>query len=177
LATGNRTGDTGKRLDLNFLLTKTKVMAETVKEVYLGSVAVDSGQLMICDPCYIDSEWQNEDFVDIRVHEHKMTKERLTYGKDFANYEEVIPKYGKTMNQLNETGEWIDVERPDSKHGFSYNACANATLSAKGHGELTFKMGHTGAGLAFSTAYGDGIYDVYGHYDEDGVIKAVVVYL
>ncbi|WP_230110295.1 DUF4241 domain-containing protein [Microbacterium foliorum] len=33
-----------------------------VELVYLGEVAVDSGQLMITDPCYIDSEWIEEPF-------------------------------------------------------------------------------------------------------------------
>ena len=28
----------------------------------IGVVGVDSGQLMICDPCYIDSEWKKEEF-------------------------------------------------------------------------------------------------------------------
>ena len=153
-------------------------MAETVTEVYLGSVGVDSGQLMICDPCYIDSEWEKEDFDDLRVYKNEETGKILTFRKDFKSYEDVIPEYGKTMNELlYKEGGWKQVDNPKPEHGFSYNACANATLSAKGHGELTFKMGHTGAGLAFSTAYGDGVYDVYGHYDEDGVIKAVTVYL
>jgi hypothetical protein len=153
-------------------------MAETVTEVYLGSVGVDSGQLMICDPCYIDSEWEKEDFKDLRVYKNEETGKILTFRKDFKSYEDVIPEYGKTMNELlYKEGGWKQVDNPKPEHGFSYNACANATLSAKGHGELTFKMGHTGAGLAFSTAYGDGVYDVYGHYDEDGVIKAVTVYL
>jgi len=28
----------------------------------VGHVGVDSGQVMICDPCYIDSEWKKEEF-------------------------------------------------------------------------------------------------------------------
>ena len=31
------------------------------KEVYIGSIAVDSGQMMLCDPCYIDSSWKKND--------------------------------------------------------------------------------------------------------------------
>jgi hypothetical protein len=30
--------------------------------VKLGVVGVDSGQLMVCDPCYIDGEWREEEF-------------------------------------------------------------------------------------------------------------------
>jgi len=152
-------------------------MAKTVTEVLLGHVAVDSGQLMICDPCYIDSEWKNEDFEDIRVYKNKHTSKTLTYGKDFKNYEEVLPEYGKTMNVLLKDHDWEITESPKPKHGFSYNACAKATLSEDGHGELSFKMGHTGAGLAFGTAFGDGEYPVYAHYDEDGVIVSVTVYM
>ena len=152
-------------------------MAKTVTEVLLGHVAVDSGQLMICDPCYIDSEWENEDFEDIRVYKNKHTSKTLTYGKDFKNYEEVLPEYGKTMNVLLKDHDWEITESPKPKHGFSYNACAKATLSEDGHGELSFKMGHTGAGLAFGTAFGDGEYPVYAHYDEDGVIVSVTVYM
>ena len=46
----------------------------------IGHVGVDSGQLLLCDPCYIDSQWEKEDFTDIRVHQHKDTKDTLTYG-------------------------------------------------------------------------------------------------
>lgn len=28
----------------------------------IGVVGVDSGQLMICDPCYIDSNWERQEF-------------------------------------------------------------------------------------------------------------------
>jgi hypothetical protein len=30
--------------------------------VFIGEVGVDSGQLMVTDPCYIDQEWQREKF-------------------------------------------------------------------------------------------------------------------
>jgi len=152
-------------------------MAETVTEVLIGHVAVDSGQLMICDPGYIDSQWENEDFEDIRVYKNEHTSKTLTYPKDFTNYEVVLPEYGKTMNVLISEHDWQIAESPAAKSGFSYNACAKATLSKDGHGELSFKMGHTGAGLAFSTAYGDGMYPVYAHYDEEGVILSVTVKL
>ena len=99
------------------------------KEILLGHVAVDSGQLMICDPCYIDSEWVNSEKVTDSNEEER----------------------------------------------FSYEACAKATLSSEGYGQLKFKRGHTGVGLAFGTAYGDGMYNVYGTYDNDGVIQSVTI--
>jgi len=32
------------------------------EKIKLGVVGVDSGQLLITDPCYIDSEWEEEEF-------------------------------------------------------------------------------------------------------------------
>lgn len=146
-----------------------------MKKVLIGQVGVDSGQLLMCDPCYIDSEWSKEDFTDIRVYEHKETKEKLQYKVDFPHYEAEISKYGKNMNQLVATGEWIDVPMTDSKFPFSYNACSKATLSGDGYGQLNYKLGHAGVGVAFSTAYGDGVYPVYAVYSAAGVLKSVTV--
>lgn len=148
-----------------------------MKSQLIGHVGVDSGQLLLCDPCYIDSEWEKEDFEDIRIYEHNVTNEQLQYRVDFINYQQAIQKYGgKSMNELLETGEWR--ERPGEnlpKHPFSYNACAKATLSEDGHGQLRYKHGHIGVGVAFSTAFGDGLYPVVAHYMPDGTLKSVEV--
>lgn len=145
-------------------------------EKLIGYVGVDSGQLLLCDPCYIDSEWEKEDFQDIRVYEHT-TGKRLQYLKDFSNYEEPIPAYDyNTMNQLKATGEWKEL--PDVRkieNNFSYNACCDKTLSAKGHGQLNYKLGHAGVGVAFSTAWGDGAYPVYANYNDKGDLESVIV--
>ena len=143
----------------------------------IGHVGVDSGQLLLCDPCYIDSQWVKEDFEDFRAYQHKDTGNKLAYRIDFPHYSEPIEAYGgKNMNELIETGEWEEV--PDTKEAvnpFSYNACAKATLSEEGYGELRFKMGHVGAGVAFSTAFGDGMYPVIAHYHRDGTLRSVEV--
>jgi len=143
----------------------------------IGHVGVDSGQLLLCDPCYIDSQWVEEDFEDFRAYQHKDTKNQLTYRIDFRNYAESIEAYdGKNMNELIATGEWEEV--PDTKEAvnpFSYNACAKATLSEDGHGELKFNLGHTGAGVAFRTAFGDGMYPVIANYMDDGTLRSVEV--
>jgi hypothetical protein len=36
---------------------------KSIEVVYIGEVAVDSGQLMVTDPCYIDQEWRRESLV------------------------------------------------------------------------------------------------------------------
>ena len=143
----------------------------------IGHVGVDSGQLLLCDPCYIDSQWVEEDFEDFRSYQHKDTGNELTYRIDFRNYAEAIDAYGgKNMNELIATGEWEEI--PDTKgavNPFSYNACAKATLSGDGHGQLNFNLGYPGAGVAFSTAFGDGMYPVFAHYMPDGTLKSVEV--
>jgi hypothetical protein len=145
-------------------------------KVLMGYIAVDSGQVMICDPCYIDSDWEKEDFEDLRVYENTITKERLQYRLDFPRYDVIIPKYGLSMNDLLKTKDWAEVQNiKEAQNSFSYNACAKATLSGNGFGELRFKRGHTGAGIALRTPYGDGMYAVYGNYNEENVLVSVII--
>lgn len=40
-----------------------------IEVAFIGEVAVDSGQLMVTDPCYIDQEWKRERFVVARDSE------------------------------------------------------------------------------------------------------------
>jgi hypothetical protein len=142
----------------------------------IGHVGVDSGQLLLCDPCYIDSEWEKEDFEDFRTYQHKNTGNELTYRIDFRNYQEPIEIYGgKNMNELIATGEWEEIAGPKAIHPFSYNACAHATLSEDGHGQLHYKHGNEGVGVAFRTAFGDGMYPVYAKYLDDGTLHSVEV--
>lgn len=145
-----------------------------MKRKLIGHVGVDSGQLLLCDPCYIDSEWKKEPFHDVRIYEHKTTKNRLRYGRDFANYEQVIPEYGKSMNQLNETGEWELLAIPNAENNFSYNACCSLTLSEQGYGQLNYSLGHDGIGVAFATGVGDGFFPVWAVYEGDELIKVEV---
>ncbi|MGW6263720.1 DUF4241 domain-containing protein, partial [Streptomyces sp. NPDC055085] len=42
---------------------------KSIEVTYIGEVGVDSGQLMVTDPCYIDQEWQREQFVLVRDEE------------------------------------------------------------------------------------------------------------
>lgn len=147
-----------------------------MKKKLIGYVGVDSGQLLLCDPCYIDSQWEKEDFEDVRIYKHKITGDTLQYMQDFGHYEEVIPKYRMTMNQLNTTGEWEEFTIHTAANPFSYNACSQATLSKEGYGQLNYKLGHPGAGVAFGTGVGDGMFPVYAIYNKDELIKVEVCF-
>lgn len=107
---------------------------KVVEVEYIGGVAVDSGQLMITDPCYVDGEWQSEPFAIVS-----------------------------------------DVERnEDTLFNYSYDGACRSTLSGGGHGELAFKKGHSGAGVAFGTAWGDGIYPVYAEKHDGHIVRVYV---
>jgi hypothetical protein len=142
----------------------------------IGVVGVDSGQILVCDPCYIDSEWKDEEFGVLRRHRHN-DGTILEYGKDFGNYEEPILKYGKTMNQILSDKEAVDM--PDdvpAKNPFSYNACCKKTCGDSDDGQLNDEMGHAGVGVVTSSGYGDGEYPVIADIDDKtGRVKSITV--
>jgi hypothetical protein len=141
-------------------------------KVLLGHVSVDSGQVIICDPCYIDDNWKQEEFKDIRRYKHK-DGTILQYLVDFPNYAVVIPKYGKTMNQLNEDGDTTEMSRDDLRTGhFSYDGVCQETLSEDSFGEVNINFA---TAVATRTKTGDGNYPVYGIKDENGSICHVFI--
>lgn len=99
----------------------------------IGEVGVDSGQLMVTDPAYIDNEWQRERFEMLR-----------------------------------------ETERTeDTVFNYSYDGACHATLTG-GHGQLAYRLGHAGAGVAFSTAWGDGVYPVYAEKHDGRIVRVYV---
>ncbi|MBB5546529.1 hypothetical protein A8H39_00110 [Paraburkholderia fungorum] len=134
----------------------------------IGEVPVDSGQVMLVDPTYIDSNWQDKPFEDIRQYRHKESGKVLQYRKDFPHYEAVIQEFGQTMNQLNATGEWDLLEQPVPNE-LSYNAACRAT------GQQARGGAFGGLATAVGTAYGDGEYPVFVQRDEYGRILRVMI--
>ena len=149
-----------------------------VEVLYLGAVGVDSGQLLITDPCYIDQEWLNEPFVHERPYRDTTTGAIVRWGRDFANYGHVLPVYGKSPNDLIGAGQLERVPPTPGPEPFkySYNGACHATISDDGFGELVYSEGHAGAGVAFQSGWGDGLYPVYGE-KHDGRIMRVYINL
>jgi hypothetical protein len=141
----------------------------------LGVVGVDSGQLLITDPCYIDSEWLDEPFQDDRVYRDAQTGATVRWGKDFVRFDEPLDPYGETSSALIESGRLIQRPPPPTPETFnySYNGACQATMAA-GHGELVYRAGNAGAGVAFSTAYGDGFYPIYGEKHDGRIVRVYV---
>lgn len=144
----------------------------------IGEVGVDSGQILVCDPCYIDSEWKHEEVSFDRKHKH-IDGTILQYETDFRNYEAVIPKYGKTMNQIIADKEAVEMPESPAEHNFSYNACCKKTCrddEDENNGQLNYEMGHPGVGVVTSSGYGDGVYPVVADIDDrSGRVKSITV--
>ena len=166
---------------------KMKTTTETV-----GYVAVDSGQLMICDPCYIESTWKaDSEFVSIAKYKSKDGKAYAFYRSKkkpagamlsdveefFSSYDVALKSTGKTPNEHRHSGDWeeIDLAEYDSQVGeFSGAGASKTTLTKDRCGMLHFAKGHEGAGFACST-YGDGTYSVNVTKDENGMITKVEI--
>ncbi|WP_166789461.1 DUF4241 domain-containing protein [Cryobacterium sp. TMS1-20-1] len=116
-----------------------------IQVVFLGEVGVDSGMLMITDPCYIDDEWQGRLAHDGTPGDTPSRQVRSDPADDNA---QALPPY--------------------SFRG----ACE--TTNPDGYGELGFKMGHAGAGVVFHTAWGDGAYPIYGELHDGRIIRAYI---
>ncbi|MGB6189776.1 MAG: hypothetical protein WBF70_14550 [Aeromonas molluscorum] len=138
----------------------------------MGMVAVDSGQLMITDPCYINSEWQDDEFEDVRLLKDTETGVIYQFRKDFSNYEEKIADFDQTINELIASGRLEAIEIDNSgKINFSYAGACYATMSEKGYGEMPFRLGHKGAGIAVTTVMGDGMYPVYAEKYDGKIVR------
>jgi len=142
--------------------------------VEIGSVAVDSGQLMITDPCYVDSEWEKEKFEDIRLYKDKNTNNIYQFRKDFNHYDETIKGYNENVNKLIKEGQLIEIQDIAAEYNYSYKGASTVSLSETGVGELKFKLGNRGAGVVFRTVAGDGTFPVYAEKYDEKIIRVYV---
>ena len=128
----------------------------------LGHVGVDSGQLMVTDPCYINMFKINE-FNPQSKYYDKVKDKTVIYPDDFQNYEDdIIDGYNKNMNTLIKDKLFIQVkdEIIDSSYSF-VGACHQSSKTENQGGELG-----NGLGLSFATGFGDGSYPVYAYYED-----------
>lgn len=153
-------------------------MKSKKRKVLLGVVGVDSGQLVICDPGYLEDEYDREDENTSLhpVYQHKDGSKWQFCDTHFGvkpsspdvkpfpgKFDQVIKKYGKSPTELIKSGDFVKVKpNPEGRGKFSYNGICRTTLETENQGgQLYYKMGHAGAGVAFSTGFGDGVYNVY----------------
>jgi hypothetical protein len=142
----------------------------------LGTVGVDSGQLLITDPCYIDGQWLDEPFEDDRVWRDTQTGDTIKWGRDFTRFDEPLQPYGETPTALLESGRLVQLPPPPrpEKFPYSYNGACRATLG-KGYGELVYTdTSAVGAGVVFQSGWGDGFYPVYGEKHDGRIVRVYV---
>jgi hypothetical protein len=146
-----------------------------IEVAHLGNVGVDSGQLLITDPCYVDSEWEYVPLDSDRDYRDTKTGETVKWREEFLfDYDKPIEPYGESPRQLIQSGRLVQQPEPPAEtQSYSYNGACRATLG-KGYGELAYKKGHPGAGVAFSTAWGDGVYPVYGEMHDGHIVRVYV---
>jgi hypothetical protein len=148
--------------------------------IKLGSVGVDTGQLILVDPAYLDDQFikdpDSEPYSDYAhtIYRHKDgTLWQYTNGKEAqegvnkfpGSYQDEILQYGKTPNELINSGDFEKTDMEPTPHipkgEFSYRGICKETLGPNKGGQLNYKMGHAGVAVAFSTGMGDGMYQVF----------------
>ena len=126
--------------------------------IKIGDVGVDSGQLMICDPCYLN-EWEKEEYQDIRQYKDKKTGKIYQLWVDFNSFDHEFPEYdNKTPNDLiyrDKLWELLPYEPPK---GFNYNSISHRDGLYK---QIPYQVGHSGLAVVFNSGLGDGHYDVF----------------
>ena len=132
----------------------------------IGNVGVDSGQLMVCDPTYIDSEWVSGQAPSghpamvlteegkRRFPDNKDWSWRYdSYGTTYESPQELLG--GLSVNEAREQG-LIKELPPMVKEEFSYRGCCDASLA--GGKALPYKHSHDGVAvcgdLTAATRYG-----------------------
>ncbi|MEY4572162.1 MAG: hypothetical protein RLZ10_1388 [Bacteroidota bacterium] len=143
----------------------------------VGYVGVDSGQVMIVDPCYL-REWEDNEFDYQTGIKNKKTGEIIycfqeVEGVGKIRWDTPLPKHdNKCMNQLAEDKEnWEKYEIYPDKGGFNYSGVCGMTCSETA-GEIA--IGGSSC-VASSTYLGDGSYPVYAEKDKYGRVKRLII--
>ncbi len=146
--------------------------------VFLGIAAVDSGQLMITDPRYVEDVWEPEWMKSVRRFKDTETGVIYQQYRDFTSMRKVLPSVGQTVTAALRSGRLREIKpkrtkKTDQGYAYTYEGACSATQHG-GAGQLVFPLGHAGAAVAFSTPYGDGGYAVFAEL-KNGQYKRIYV--
>jgi hypothetical protein len=152
--------------------------------VLLGEAGVDSGQLLITDPCYLGN-FKNDEAPNKNIIVDTVTGIRWQFaygGKPDkgcrampGGYDSILPGTTMTFNDAVASGRCKELPDPEPSNEYSYRGCCELTCSDAMGGGLRYAMGHMGQGVVFSSGYGDGCYEVWGRKNEEGRIMEVRV--
>jgi hypothetical protein len=145
-----------------------------LKRKRIGTVAVDSGQLLIIDPCYISSEWkeggevkavdfwgegEEEVFQILKQKGYHIERINDVYRIYNTNFDKVSDEIDELSAKINKT---VVV---NLYTGSTYDKICDLTTSKDEGGQLNFESGGEGLGVAVGTG-ADGYYHVYAIYQE-----------
>lgn len=147
-----------------------------MKKKLIGRIGVDSGQILIVDPCYL-SDWKDNEFnYRTGIRNTKTGVEICCWdtvdgieGK--INFGTPLPEYdNKCMNDLAEDKEnWERFEEYPEAGEFTYSGASGITCKQM-FGELGMQTA-----VASSTMYGDGCYPVYAELNSEGRPKRIII--
>ena len=144
-----------------------------IELVELGEVFVDSGSLMLTDPCYVSSEWKNIPYEPLDKYKDLKSGDVYQFRKDFQRYDEILLPYEKKVNQLINEKTLVLIEE-ERELSYSFAGSAYATSSKLGFGVLPFENGALGAGFCIKTVYGDGGYRVLGEKYKGDIVRIYI---
>lgn len=150
-----------------------KLIKYTRKEC-LGVVGVDSGKLMVMDPCYMDIATEMTDN-DLHCY---------FWGRNRSEVAEFLTNSGFKVEDGCENANVIHNISPDDKIRISEiinahhewfvitnfteddfsNRSFNVTCGKNQGGCIPFPLGHNGLAICFASGLGDGTYEVWAHY-------------
>lgn len=145
-------------------------------KVLIGHIGVDSGQVMIVDPCYL-KDWRDNEFTYKTGLRNKKTGKLIccwdeVEGIGKINWATPLPEYGgRCMNDLAEDKEtWEKYEHYPDAGGFNYSGVSGMTCKD------TFGEIAGGLAVASRTYMGDGHYPVYAITEgEGGRVKQLII--
>lgn len=141
-----------------------------------GVIGIDSGQVAILDPGYIEKEWvAYEDGSEWSVDFWGRDQQRAT--SDFGKPPISCENRAQAEALAARIDAWCKDKRgfvqTQVRFGCSFDRCCD--LSAKGFGQLNYRRGHAGLGVVSTTGQGDGSYDVFARYSASGSIAELRV--
>ena len=144
----------------------------------IGYVGVDSGQVMIVDPCYL-GRWEDNEFNYRTGIRNKNTGREIYCWQEIEgigkiNWSTPLPEFeGKDMNTLAEdTENWDKFEEYPDKGEFNYSGVCGVTCGEESVGEIA--IGGSSC-VASASGWGDGSYPVYAERTSDGRIKRLTI--
>ena len=143
----------------------------------IGEIGVDSGQLMLVDPCYL-AKWKDDSFnYKVGIRNKHNGREVFCWekveGVGVIDWQTPLPEFqGECMNSLaDDKANWEMVKNYPDAGTFTYSGACGVSASL-GHGVLD-----GGMGFVTKTRYGDGMREVYGEFDENNKLTKIIINL